>query len=436
MKVRKCVSLAWHLWRMRHMHVQQGELMNLAEVKRTRNLYLVVSTIALAVFGLIYAWSIFATPLSTEFGWDRGALQNTFNIVLICFCIAQLVGGIIVGRLGSRNTLLLAGVLALAGFGGTALFADISLWGIYVSYGVLGGFGGGMSYIVVISGANSWFPDKIGFSSGVLMMGAGLGSLVFGTPLGMLADAIGVRGAFVVLAVVTFAVSVFMAFFLKSAPADIGAIVSRPGAVAVNESAYENDNPLTTPVFYVYFAWAVLCISVGVTLIGGSKQGALVVGVEDVVATFVVGLVSTMNGLGRFVFGTLFDKLGLRKTMIASSAVTLVAAAGLAFSYASSASAVYIVSALLVGLGYGAIPVIASGFVRERFGGKNYARNLGLVNLSAALASFLGIGIVALSSPDGASTNLPVWVAFTVIAALALACCIAFYIVYRKPAQE
>ena len=129
--------------------------MELSEVKRTRTLYLIVSTISLAVFGLIYAWSIFATPLSVEFGWDRGALQNTFNIVLICFCIAQLVGGIIVKRLGNRTTLLIAGVLALVGFGGTALFADKSLIGIYAAYGVLGGFGGGMSYIVVISGANS-----------------------------------------------------------------------------------------------------------------------------------------------------------------------------------------------------------------------------------------------------------------------------------------
>jgi len=410
--------------------------MELSEVKRTRTLYLVVSTISLAVFGLIYAWSIFATPLSVEFGWDRGALQNTFNIVLICFCIAQLVGGIIVKRLGNRMTLLIAGVLALIGFGGTALFADKSLIGIYAAYGVLGGFGGGMSYIVVISGANSWFPDRIGFSSGVLMMGAGLGSLVFGTPLGMLANAVGIRAMFVVVAVVTFVVSLFMAFFLKSAPGNIGSIVSRPGAAPIDESSYEDDNPLTTPAFYVYFVWAVLCISVGVTLIGGSKQGALVVGVEDVMATFVVGLVSTMNGLGRFVFGALFDKLGLSKTMLVSSSVTFAASAGLAFSYANAANAMYIVSALLVGLGYGAIPVIASGFMRERFGGKNYARNLGLVNLSAAVASFFGIGLVAITSPDGASTNLPVWIAFTVVAALALVCNIAFGFVYRKPGQE
>ena len=409
--------------------------MDLQKAKSTRALYLVVSTIALAVFGLIYAWSIFATPLSTEFGWDRGALQNTFNIVLICFCIAQLVGGIVVKRIGNRTALLVASVLALIGFGGTALFADKSLWGIYAAYGVLGGFGGGMAYIVVISGANSWFPDKIGFSSGVLMMGAGLGTLVFGTPLGTLANSIGVRGAFVTLAIVTFVVAVLMAFFLKRAPADIAELVAHEGFKPIDESSYENDNPLSSPTFYLYFVWAILCISIGVTLIGGSKQGALVVGVQDVMATFVVGLVSTMNGLGRFVFGALFDKAGLRNTMLVSSAVTLAAAAGLAFSYAGAGSATYIVSALLVGAGYGAIPVIASGFVRERFGGKNYARNLGLVNLSAALASFFGMAVVALSSPDGTSTNMPVWIAISIVAALALACAIAFKFVYRKPSE-
>lgn len=412
--------------------------MDLAEVKRVRARYLIVSTISLAIFGLIYAWSIFATPLANEFGWDRGALQNTFNIVLICFCIAQLVGGIIVNRIGSRTTLLIAGVLALVGFGGTALFADKSLVGIYAAYGVLGGLGGGMSYIVVIAGANSWFPDKIGFSSGMLMMGAGLGTLIFGTPLGSLANAIGIRGMFVVLAVVTFAMSVFMAFFLKSAPANINAIVSKPGGKVIDESAYENDNPLTTPMFYLYFVWATLCISIGVTLIGGSKQGALAVGVADSVATVVVGLVSTMNGVGRFIFGNLFDRRGLRNTIIVASVVTIVAAAGLAISYDGSprSGVVYIVSALLAGLGYSAIPVIASGFMRQRFGGKNYARNLGLVNLSAAVSSFFAIGVVALSSPDGTSTNQSVWIAFTVIALLALVCAIAFKILYRKPSQS
>lgn len=411
-------------------------MMEYAEAKRARNRYLVVSTLSLAIFGLIYAWSIFATPLAREFGWDRGALQNTFNIVLCCFCIAQLVGGIIVNRLGSRNTLLLAGVLALAGFAGTALFADKSIIGIYAAYGVLGGFGGGMAYIVVISGTNSWFPDKIGFSSGVLMMGAGLGSLVFGTPLGVLADSIGIRGMFILLAVVTCAVAVFMAFYLKQAPSDIGSIVAREGDAPIDESSYENDNPLATSSFYLYFVWAVLCISIGVTLIGGSKQGALVVGVEDTIATFVVGLVSTMNGLARFIFGTMFDRLGLRKTMLVSSVVTLAAAAGLAFSYTASIGVVYIVAALLAGLGYGAIPVIASGFMRERFGGKNYARNLGLVNLSAAIAAFFGIGMVALFSPDGASTNAPVWIAFTVVTVVALACCLVFSAFYRKPSQS
>ena len=408
-------------------------MMDSAEAKRTRNRYLVVSTISLMIFGLIYAWSIFATPLANEFGWDRGALQNTFNILMCCFCIAQLVGGLIVNRLGTRNTLLLAGVLALVGYAGTALFADVSIAGIYATYGVLGGFGGGMAYIVVISGANSWFPDKIGFSSGVLMMGAGLGTLVFGTPLGALANAIGVKGAFVALAVVTFVFAVFMAFFLKKAPDDIAELVAREGFTPIDESSYENDNPLATPSFYLYFVWAILCISIGVTLIGGSKQGALVVGVDDAIATFVVGLVSTMNGVARFIFGNLFDRLGLGKTIFASSIVTLVATVGLAFSYSASIGPVYIVSALLVGLGYGAIPVIASGFMRERFGGKNYARNLGMVNLSAAVASFFGIGMVALVSPDGTSTNMIVWIAFTVVAILTMACCIAFNIVYRKP---
>ena len=96
--------------------------MDMSTVKRTRTSYLWASAAVLLVFGLMYAWSIFATPLAVGFGWDGGALQTTFNIALICFCFAQLGGSYIIKAFGYKKTLILAGVLSFAGFVCSAFF--------------------------------------------------------------------------------------------------------------------------------------------------------------------------------------------------------------------------------------------------------------------------------------------------------------------------
>jgi len=409
---------------------------DVASIKRTRNGYLFVSAAALLVYGLVYAWSIFATPLSADFGWDGGALQTTFNIALICFCLAQLGASFVIKGIGYSKTLLMAGAIALAGFLVSAFFADKSIWGIYVGYGVLCGAGCGMAYITILSMVNSWFADKIGFSSGILMMGFGFGSLILGTPAATLIDQFGLRQVFVAIAVIAMIVSLGLAFFLKPAPENIGQFVKAPGGESVNESTFEDDKPWTVPSYFVYYAWALLIISIGVTLIGGSRQGAVAVGIEGMFSAMIVGLVSTMNGLARPLFGTLFDKAGLRAVLLSSTALNLLASALLAFSFSTSTGITYIIAALLVGLGYGAIPVIASGYMRQRFGAKNYARNLGLTNISAAVASFLAIGLVALVSPDGTSANASVWICFSVVAAAATVFGVVFCLMYKRESHR
>ena len=409
-----------------------SEMYNTIEnVKRKRNVYLIVSAVSLLVYGLMYAWSIFATPLAVDFGWDGGALQATFNIALICFCFAQLGGSFVIKGLGPSKALIISGAIALAGFLASAFFADKSIWGIYVGYGVMCGAGCGMAYITILTIVNSWFADRIGFSSGILMMGFGFGSLILGTPAGALIDRFGLRAVFVAIAVIVLAVSLMLAFIIKPAPATIGQIIKPQGGNPADDSEPENDKPWTTPSYFIYYAWALLIIAIGVTLIGGSRQGAAAIGIEGMLSTMIVGLVSTMNGLARPIFGTLFDKAGLKAVLLASTALNLIGSALLAFSFSTSTGITYIAAALLVGLGYGAIPVIASGYMRQGFGAKNYARNLGLTNISAAIASFLGIGLVALVSPDGASANTSVWVCFTVVAAIATVFGVIFCRLYK-----
>lgn len=407
--------------------------MNLTEIKKTRNAYLVASALGLLVLGLVYAWSIFATPIALAYGWDKGALQTTFNIAMICFCVAALLGSYINKVLPLKVTFLLAGAMLALGFVGTALLSPKSLVGIYISYGVLCGAGCGMGYNLVIATTNSWFPDKIGFSSGVMMMGMGLGSLLLGTAANALIEVAGIQVSFFALAAVGFIVVLALALFLKPAPECVAAmVVGEKQSGPAESGVVANDNPFKDSRFYIYMIWAVFTIAVGITLIGGAKQGALLLGVQDSLATLIVGLCSTMNGVSRLVVGSIYDKAGLKAAIFTSGAVTTLSALLIMFSYATGVSAPYVVAAVCMGFGYGAIPVIASAFARERYGAQNYARNFAIINMAAAVGSFLSIGLIAFASPDGTSTNVMVWIAFSVLAVVALVDAVAFAFLYKK----
>lgn len=402
-------------------------------VKRKRVAYLALATAGLLVLGLVYAWSIFATPIAVQYGWDKGSLQLVFNIAMICFCVAALLGSYAMKVLPLKGALAIAATMIALGFLGTAFFASKSLVGMYFSYGLLCGAGCGMGYNLVISAVNSWFPDKIGFSSGVMMMGMGLGSLLLGSAADSLIGIVGIELGFIVLAVVAFAVVIALSTVLKPAPADAASLLARSssGPHASNDGLCDRA-PLKDPLFYVYMIWAIFTIAVGITLIGGVKQGALVLGVDGAFATLVVGLCSTMNGVSRLAIGALYDKFGLLVSIFTSGLLITISAIAITFSYASSIAVVYIAASLCVGFGYGSIPVIASAFAKECYGAKDYARNFATINMAAAIGSFLSIGLISMASPDGTSSNATVWMVFAVLAIVGLVDAVCFARMYRK----
>ena len=139
------------------------EELSVAQIKRKRAMYLALSTLSLLFLGLIYAFSMFAAPMSQYFELEKEAVGLTFNIMMITFCIGAVVGSQIEKAMGLRTSLLVAAVMFLVGFAGTGLFAYGNVAMLYLFYGVVAGLGVGIGYNSVIANTNMWFPDKVGF---------------------------------------------------------------------------------------------------------------------------------------------------------------------------------------------------------------------------------------------------------------------------------
>lgn len=363
----------------------RGTTMDLESIKRKRYIYLFASAASFLVLGLVYAWSLFATPLATIYGWEMSAVKVTFTICMMSFCVGGLIGVRVLKRLGVKGAVLLAASLLVCGFAGTALFAPQGIFALYLCYGVLIGCGTGLGYNVVIATITLWFPDKTGFASGVMFTGFGLGSLTLGTLANTIIETVGITAAFAVVAATAGIVFVLLALLIKRAPDNIAELLgAEKKKVVTSDPEADKRAIFRDPAFYSYYVWAIIILGAGLVMIGTSKQGAIELGVDAAFATALVGIIPIVNGISGLSMGVIYDKMGLRFAMTLVATVAFVSCTILAIAFWSGIGAVYVVGCLVLVTAYGSVAPLATGFARERYGAKRFPQHLAIVNTDIA----------------------------------------------------
>ena len=127
--------------------------------------------------GMPYAWSVFRDPLAAASDWTISEVTLAYSLNVFCLGIFAFLGGLWMRRAGPRAVGLAAGLLyglglIVAGLGGDRL------WALYVGFGVLGGIGRGLGWVVPVATVVQWFPERRGLISGVSLAGNGLGALI------------------------------------------------------------------------------------------------------------------------------------------------------------------------------------------------------------------------------------------------------------------
>ena len=148
-------------------------------MENKRWIYAVTGTVILLFAGLVYAWSVIASPLIAYFTeWNKAQISLTFTICMSFFCLGGLIGGILSKKISIRTNLWISGILFLAGFFLASKTNNLTM--LYVGYGVLCGFASGFVYNGIMSCVTRWYSDKPGLISGILLMGFGIGSFIIG----------------------------------------------------------------------------------------------------------------------------------------------------------------------------------------------------------------------------------------------------------------
>ena len=342
------------------------------------------------MLGLIYAWSIFVTPIENDLGFTRADTSMTFTISMSCFSLGTLSGGIILKRKTPRFTMSVSALMILTGF--TLCSRINTTVGIFLSYGIILSLGVGICYITVMNSVNSWFKDRVGAASGTLLMGFGAGGFILGELADSFFSMFGWRSTFLGFGAV-FAVCIIAGSLIMVMPGS-DVIWPAPEKKARQKIStgleYTPGQMVKSPAFYTIFLWLMLMIAAGLSVIGNAATFAISIGAANKLPVIATGIVSVCNGLGRLAFGSLFDAVGRKLCMLIDSLLLMLGLALLIISSAMVSIPLMLAGYICVGIAYGGVPTTNSAIAMSFYGGKSYAVNFSIIALSIIPGALLG----------------------------------------------
>lgn len=370
----------------------------------------IAGVIVMICLGTVYSWSLFTRPLIASFGLSNQQATLPFELAIFFLGLGAVFGGRWQDRVGPRTVTITGAVMwglgvLLAGVG----MAKLGSWWLDLTYGIIGGFGTGMAYVTPVAMVTKWFPERRGFGSGMVVMGFGLGAFIYnqivtrihsfaaaakaatafvdarsaaikaGTAFNPAQYALSpenvhaVTTTFVISGIVFIVLGGLCAMVLRNPPEGY----TRAGAVA----AASTGGPSYTPsqvlgMAQLYGLWLLLFLNVtaGILIISNAVPiYSDLTGATAAAAGAIYGYVAVCNGLGRFFWGWVSDRLGRNMTYTVMYLIQVVIFILLARTHSFGAVALeFAVILLCYGGGFGVMPSFNADYFGTQFMGQNY----------------------------------------------------------------
>jgi MFS transporter, OFA family, oxalate/formate antiporter len=345
--------------------------------------------------GAVYAWSVFRIPLTKQYGWTVPEVTLVFELAILMLGFAAFVGGLWMNRVGPRRVALVAGLCY--GLGVTLAGQSKGNLGLlYLTYGVLGGIGLGLGYIVPVATLIKWFPDKRGMITGLAVAGFGAGALVTAPVAEWLISSAGVSQTLTIMGGIYFIAVSGSALFMKNPPEGWRPVGWQPAPSQQQQRTgkdYTLGEALRT--WQWYCLWAILFLNTlaGISIISqASPMAQELTQANAVAAAGLVGIISIANGAGRFLWAWLSDFLGRRRVFLLMYAIQAIVFALISrvHNFGILTSLAFTIL-LCYGGGFGTMPAFAADF----FGSRNVGSIYGLMLTAWGFAGVLGPSLIA-----------------------------------------
>lgn len=355
------------------------------EKQLNRWVVITASTAILLCTGAVYAFSVFAGPLSAQTGWEMSDIMLAFTINSAIGPIPMILGGYLSDKGFVKWSIALGAFFFALGFFLTGFVSSPTM--LYLTYGLMAGLGQGFAYSGCLSNTLRLFPDKRGLAAGIITGGMGFAAVI-ASPIAMsLIQAHDAKFAFRAIGLIYLIVVILASFFIKPAPAGYKPKGWNPPEQAAKGAINKNWlQMLKTPVFYIVISmffvgsFSGLMIASQASIIGQSMFG-----LSAATAALYVSLYSISNSSGRFIWGTISDKIGRAKTLLIIFAIVALSLFSLTILPGQFGFSLGIIG---LGICFGGVMGIFPSIVMENYGPANQGVNYGIIFTGYSVAAF------------------------------------------------
>lgn len=358
----------------------------------------IVAALFLIVFilwGGYNSFGVFFIPLSREFGSTGTITSGIMTLSLIMGGFFGWMMGGLADRYGPR--IVLAGCSVMAGCGYILMSRIDSLWQVYIWMGVMVGIAMSSAYAVPAATVGRWFIKRRGLALAVTLTALGTAQMVAPPLAAQLIEFRDWRFAYLVIGLSVLTVGTSAAMFLRRAPEDIGLLpdgeTANPGygGRAPALTGYTLAETLRTPALWVFCAiWGLMAMPILLVVVHVVPY-AINTKIGPVAAASVLTVMGASNISGRFIFGSMADRMGSRPALL----IALVTQTTALFIFASARDlSMFYLAALLFGGSASGGDVIVLNILAQFFGRKSLGTIVGVTGITwragAATGPILG----------------------------------------------
>jgi OFA family oxalate/formate antiporter-like MFS transporter len=330
--------------------------------------------------GALYSWSLFRQPLAALHGWDRATTVQPYRFSLLFYAVGMFLGGRWIDRAGPRWPGMTGGALLAAGCW-LAAAAGNSPLRLTLAYGVCGGLGVGLAYGAPIASCVRWFPHRRGLTTGIVLAGFGLATLVLAPilhwSLHRAPFAESVPATFRGLAVAFLCIAVTAAAGLRFPPAPPEAVASgRLGFTGLVRS------PLAWGIWFLFFCG----VALGVTSVGEAVPLLQRAEAPWLAGGVAMACVAAGNTAGRLAWGWVSDHAGRLLCLVLM--FTVAAAAALLLLPHTTHFSRLLAGLVLTVSAFGGLLAVMPALTAETFGPRHAAANYGALFSAYGMAGF------------------------------------------------
>jgi MFS transporter, OFA family, oxalate/formate antiporter len=362
----------------------------------TRWIQLLLGVIAMmAISSPQYVWTLFTGPLNQRLGTTLAEIQVTFSLLIVLQTFLSPFQAYLVDRFGPKLLISIGAILSGGSWVLSAYVSNVIL--LYITYGVIGGFGTGIIYVGIIGLMVRWFPDRRGLATGLAAAGYGFGAFFTSFPIDSMIKSSGYAHTLLVWGVIQGAIGVAAALGMRVPPEGYQPPGFDPQTTRLemqSRGSYSPRQMLQNPVFYLLFIMMAMMSTSGLMVVSNVGPFANEYGVAQ---TLVFGMAAlplsltlsrVTNGLTRPFFGWVSDHIGRESTM--ALAFSLEAVAILVLFAFIDRPAMFVVLTGLVFFGWGEIFSLFPSTLTDTFGPKFAATNYGFLYIAQGVGSILG----------------------------------------------